>query len=65
MGEFKDRSDIIYMRLIERLEKDGYELTSNENNQIVELIDDCQLEINGEFNKLVEEAKQRIRDIRS
>ncbi|WP_035291727.1 hypothetical protein [Clostridium sp. KNHs214] len=65
MGEFKDRSDLIYDNLIERLEEEGYIISTSENNKIVGLIRDEQLEDSDAFEQLVNDAIKTINYIRS
>lgn len=66
MGEFGDRAQSIYDRLIERLEEEGYgNLSNEENNKIVDLIRDEQLENKDEFEKLVTASKNVISYTRS
>jgi hypothetical protein len=66
LGEFKDRSDLIYMTLIERLDSEGYEnLSTAENNKVVDLIRDEQLDNVEEFERLVRDSIHAINYIRS
>lgn len=42
MGEFKEINDKIYEQLIDRLSEEGYDnISSEDNNKIVDLIDSC------------------------
>lgn len=42
MGEFKEINDKIYEQLIDRLSEEGYDnISSKDNNEIVDLIDSC------------------------
>ena len=65
MGEFKDRSDSIYERLIRRLEEEDYDdLTPDQNNKIVDLIRDVQYDNLDEFEELVKESIELIKQSR-
>ena len=66
MGDYKDRTDLIYTNLIERLGEEGYEdISAIENNKIVDFIHDSQLEDPDQFERLVREAIKTIDQIRS
>ena len=63
MGDFKDRSDMIYDNLIKRLDEEGYDaIPTAKINQIVDLISDNQLEDTDAFEELVQEAIKVIND---
>ncbi|MGH4141100.1 hypothetical protein [Clostridium sp.] len=65
MGKFQERSQQIYDNLIERLDEEGYNISTSGNNEIVDLINDEQLENNEEFENLVKESKEKISFMRS
>lgn len=59
MREYKDRSDLIFEKLTERLVEEGYDisaLNTLENNKIVDLIRDEQLDNFNELEQLVKDS---------